>query len=143
MHPRRPALAFVVATAVLVLVGGCGGDDETSADTPATPTTSLTGPGTDLSENLSTGEEFIEALATNTAESLAQAQALTAPKSGAARYVADAQDALTSTAKPWTKTVLGEGRYRFCAGPDCTVLTDLVLLDGQVSTFKVDGKQLR
>lgn len=128
----------------MTLAAGCGGNNAPeSAGAPAEPVSSLTGPGADLGENLSTGERFIESLAENTASSLAEARALTAPRSGAFRYVAAAQVALAGTTQPWAMTVLGEGRYRFCAGTDCTVITDLVLLDGRISTFKVDGKQLR
>ena len=131
-------------TSVVALSAGCGGGDGPKTSTsPGTPQSSLTGPGTDQSENLSTGEKFIQALAANTAESLAEARTLTAPRSGAAKYVADAQAALSGTTQPRTMTELAQGRYRFCAGTDCSVVADLVLLDGRISTFKVDGKQLR
>lgn len=136
-----PALALVLSLGL----SACGEDKEpTTTPTPSgTPTVIVTGPGSDKAENLNTGTVFIEALVANTAESLATARSLTAPKSGAARYVADLQEELPQGAKPLTSSEPAAGEYRLCAGEDCIVLTGLVLADGKISSFKVDGKQVR
>lgn len=142
MHSHRTSLLVVACVAVVSLAAGCGGDDDPKDATPqSTPTASLTGPGTDASENFTTGDEFARALADNTPESLAKAEDLVAPKSAASRYLEDAADAVDQG--PLTLTETGTGRYELCAGSDCTVLSDLVLADGRISSFKVDGKQAR
>jgi len=144
MRPHQFTRSLVAAAAALTLIAGCGGDDEPSAaGSSTTPTASLTGPGTDISENFVTGNDFIDALAANTPESLAGAKSLVAPKSGAARYLTRTAKALAKDAAPLDVTEPNEGRFRLCAGPQCSVLSDLVLSDGKVSSFKVDGKQVR
>ena len=142
MHSHRTSLIVVALVAVLSVAGGCGGDDDPKDAAPQpTPSATLTGPGTDATENFSTGDEFAQALADNTTESLAAAKELVAPKSAASRYLKDAADAVDRGALTLTET--RTGRYELCADEDCTVISDLVLADGKISSFKVDGKQAR
>lgn len=140
MRLRGLTLLPVVLTAVLVLATGCGGDDAKPTSSPSS-SPSLTGPGTDPSANFTTADEFMQALAANTKADLAGAEALVAPKSAAARYLVKAQDGVS--AGPLTLTAVSKGTYRLCAGTDCTVISDIVLADGKISSFKVDGKQAR
>lgn len=137
---RHPISLAAVVLCLSLGVAGCGGDDP-KPEGAGTPTPSITGPGTDPSANFTTADEFMQALAANTKADLAGAEALVAPKSAAARYLVKAQDGVS--AGPLTLTAVSKGTYRLCAGTDCTVISDIVLADGKISSFKVDGKQTR
>jgi hypothetical protein len=140
---RLPALLTALTITLGLGLSGCGGDDTTVKPKPVK--TSITGPGSNQTENIGTGTAFIRSLAANTPASLRTAASLVAPKSAAARYVATKVAALDGTAVPLVLTVGGEGRYRLCAttAGSCDVIAQIVLLSGKVVTFKVDGKQLR
>lgn len=143
MRPRRTALLAVVLAVILTLATSCGGDDEAKSGQTPSASASLTGPGVDPAANFTTADRFIEALAANTAEGMANAKALVAPKSAAARYLATAQGDLVAGSGTATVTEASAGSYRLCAGTTCTEIAGLVLTDGKISSFKVDGKQVR
>lgn len=147
--PSRHLSRAAVATSTLVLLLGataCGGDDKEPKADPSPSKVVVTGPGSDPTENFDTADQFVAALAGNTAADLEEARGLAEAKSGASRYLdaveagfADGStEALTVTEKP-------QGSYQLCpaGGKGCTEITELVLINGKVSTFKVDGKQQR
>jgi hypothetical protein len=127
------------------LLTGCGSSTPVAVKTTQ-PSATITGPGSDPSANLSVANQFLAALAANSAASLASARALVDPGSGAARYLKQAERRLATVpgVGPMKLTKLAEGRARLCTvDGTCATIDQLVLLAGKVSTFTVDGRQLR
>ena len=147
---RLTALLLAVALTGPGLLSACGGDDKPNAK-PAKSTSSstalppATGPGTTPSVNFATGTSFFEALASNDPDQLTAVEDLVAPKSDAAEYVAALIAALTAAdPKPAALTLKSpeEGSYKLCSttGAGCNKIAAVVLTDGKISSFKLDGK---
>ena len=142
---RLPVLLTALTITLGLGLAGCGGDDAKAKPKPAE--TSVTGPGSDPSENFDAGKQFIDALAENSATSLATAKSLTAPGSAAERYISKTASTLDGAPNAGLRTMteLSVGVYRLCAssGQPCIKISGLILANGKISSFKVNGKQMR
>ncbi|MET3963367.1 hypothetical protein ABIE44_003301 [Marmoricola sp. OAE513] len=150
MPSRRPAALLAVLALTLGLgLSACGGDDDPKSKAGAKPSStalpSATGPGTTPSVNFATGQDFFEALASNDPDQLTAVEDLVAPQSDAAGYVRALIASLSSAAEKPAALELRTpepGVYRLCSttGAGCSKVTAVVLTDGKVSSFKLDGK---
>lgn len=140
---RYPSPLLAVPLAVCLTLTACGGDDDKTSGPVGSPTSSLTGPGVQPSENYSTGASFFEALASHDPAQLDAAEDLVAPGSAAAGYRA-ALVASWRAEDPGPAATLSEdgiGRYKICAADGaCSRISAVLLVSGKVSSFKVDGK---
>lgn len=141
-RPSRTAVLAVVAVLALS-ASACGGDDEPEKAKPKPAQTSLTGPGVKPEENFATAEKFFTAIADATPENLEKAAELAAPGSDAARHVQYLKGLAESAPAGGTAEEDGPGRYQMCdpTGTGCITVTDVLLIDGKVSSFKLDGKR--
>lgn len=135
---RRPLAGIVSTVLIAVVLTGCG-------DSGQAPATKAAGPGMSPTENAHTATRFFTAVASNDPAAVEAAYGLAAPGSPALSYLKLLHDGLGQTATPAAVTV-NNGRYRVCSAttpPACHTFAAIVLSDGKVNDFTVDGKKIR
>jgi hypothetical protein len=118
-------------------VAGCG-----NSGTPDAPRNTA---GTDPQKNASAATQFFRAVASNDPDQVAAAYGLAAPLSPAMSYLQLLHEGLTQTGIADTVSV-NNGRYKVCrAGSPkiCHTYSAIVLSDGKVNDFTIDGKKIR
>jgi predicted small lipoprotein YifL len=134
---RRPLAALTIALALTALAG-CGESGKSEADKTA-------GPGMNPTENASTASHYFRAVASNDPAQLTEAFALAAPESPALSYLHLVQEGLDATGTPDTVTE-NNGRFKICladAPQTCHSYAAIVLTDGKINDFTIDGKKIR
>lgn len=122
-----------------VVLAGCGEDDKPA---PAAPRNTA---GMDPQKNAATATRFFTAVASNDPAQVEAAYDLAAPASPALSYLEMLHDGLDETGEAATMTV-NNGRYKLClaAMPNsCHTFAGIVLSDGKVLDFTIDGKRIR
>jgi len=133
---RRPFAALTITLALSALAG-CGDSGDPEAD-------KTDGPGMSVTENVATTTEFFRAIASNDPAKVTAALDLVAPGSPALSYVRLFQEGLA--AGPANTLTVNNGRYKICladAPTSCHTYAAIVLADGKVNDFTIDGKKIR
>ena len=134
---RRPLAALTITLALVA--AGCGSSGKPESDKTA-------GPGMSITENKATAAGFFQAIASKDPAKLHAAVDLVAPKSPARSYLQLLIDGLPAEpAKPDSVTA-DNGTYKLCsasAPASCHTFGAVVLVDGKVNDFTVDGKKIR
>ena len=97
-----------------------------------------------VTENVATTTKFFRAIASNDPAQLNTALDLVAPGSPALSYVRLFQEGLTPG--PANTLTVNNGRYKICqveAPKTCHTYGAIVLADGKVNDFTIDGKKIR
>jgi len=134
---RRFAIALFVTLTSAVLLAGCG-----DADEPAAPKNTA---GMNPAQNASTATRYFQAVASNDPARIRAAAGQAAPGSPALSYLELVGSGLTGTGPADTVTE-HDGRYRICrvgSPKTCHTYSAIVLVDGKVNDFTVDGKKIR
>lgn len=141
---RRPLAALLlnvlVAAVAVTSLAGCG-DESTTAE-PKVPRNTA---GTNVGENVATATQYFAAVASNDPAHVEAAYGLAAPASPALSYLKLVHDGLSGTGAADQVTVV-KGRYRICkaASPrSCHTYSQVVLTDGKINDFTIDGKKIR
>jgi hypothetical protein len=137
---RRSLAALAIALTVVVALAGCGDSGKSGA--PGTPKNTA---GMDPTKNAATATQFFEAVASNDPAKVEAAYELAAPNSPALGYLKLLHDGLEQSGAASTVTVKN-GRYQLCladAPKTCHTFSAVVLSDGKVNDFTVDGKKIR
>ena len=142
MSARRTLLLAASAALVVSTLAGCGGSDEPSKNAES----STLRPGSDPAENASVAQRYFEAVVSNDADVQSDALEFAAPESPAATYLTHLANTATAYAgageerKPDQLTEVAGG-YRACltGDGDCVKYSALVLSDGKLNSFTVDG----
>lgn len=131
----RRFLAVLAVVLVASAIAGCGNEAKPAA---------AKNTGQDPRQNAATATHFFQAVASNDPDKLTSALELTAPSSPARSYLDLVQHGLDVPRPPDTLTVDG-GRYKICKAdlPSCHTYAAVVLSDGKVDDFTVDGKRIR
>jgi hypothetical protein len=137
---HRRLLAVPAALLLALALAGCGGEKDSANDTPSTVL-----PGSDPSQNADVGLRYFTAVASNDPETIGDAFDLAAPGSQALKYLGDVRsDANSGATMPAGTLAKTDAGYRVCVKPgSCHKYGGIILADGKVSTFTVDGKQLK
>ena len=142
MRRPRPALLLnlLLAAVAVLSLAACGDEGPTTG--PKVPRNTA---GTNVQENLATATQYFTAVASNDPAHLEAAYGLAAPGSPALSYLKLVHDGLTRAGTADQVTV-DQGRYRICrsdAPTRCRTYSQVVLTDGKVNDFTVDGKRIR
>lgn len=135
---RRP-LAALTITLALTAAAGCGSSGKPESDKTA-------GPGMSITANKATADDFFRAIAGKDRATLQAALDLVAPKSPARSYLQLVIDGLAAEPATPDSVTADNGTYKLCstsAPSSCHTFGAIVLIDGKVSDFTVDGKKIR
>lgn len=134
---RRSLAALALTVTAVAGLSGCG-----DSGTPETPKNTA---GLNPAGNTATATLFFDAVASNDPVKVEAAYTLAAPKSRALSYLQLVRSGLTAAGTPDTVTE-DNGRYTLCRAAQptsCRTFAAIVLADGKVNDFTVDGKRIQ